>query len=97
SVRRDGDDRALLRLGQPGKGVGDQRVLHEGARELSVLRVEQDRESPAIEAFGGLLRAHSQRKECRNEPAADYGSPPSSTVFNASMQRFPHGLNLFAA
>src|SRR5207253_7784759 len=36
--------------------------------------------------------AHRSQLATRNF----YGSPPSCAVFNASAQRFPHGLNLFA-
>ena len=52
-----------------------------------------------IEAWYELGRAlwFSGEREAGAQSAARTGSPPDSTSFSISAQRFPHGLNLFAA
>ena len=112
-VPRDLDPDVVAGTRKSRKGVASLRRGDERSGEGGIARVRQYREPTALDGDSGgdVLRKNRgcrEEGEKEGESAAPEdaavrryftrgGSPPASTIANTSAQRFPHGLNLFAA
>ena len=101
-IGRDRDEYSLARPRESREGVVGDCAVENRASEARVTRVRDDGDPAAVQPERSLLRGRAEATGRDQQERDDYcverdGAPPSSTCFNISAQRFPHGLNLFAA